>query len=395
MNRLFAYILLMCVVLLGGCNDETKVKSVLINPSALNMSIGDEYRLEMIVSPLSAALYNPTAWSSSNPDVASVDKNGVVTALYAGECVITGKAMHVENSCHVTVATPMYDLNFSNAVIFNEGKNPETGNDNLILRLYNDDLQIDSIGEMTGNGVFLSLSLHAPASDRELPAGEYHVEASNREYTVVPGVLREEDGKYYATGSFLGQYDYNGLSVLFLTGGGLTVADGDVYEVKCLFEGEKSEHVEASYSGNPAYYDTAAEHETSVFEYESVRLSQTSVDGELLVNHVALEFADGESVLRLTARVPKSVVGRMVQGNYGISDLQHAFTLTAAESSAPCRLVTGDSSVTIVSGSMTAVAQGETFVYSGSFFSSDGNAIVLQVRKQAGVIRRSQIFLTK
>lgn len=54
------------------------------------------------------ALIKDVAWLSSNPDVATVDANGVVTAVGKGEAVITVRAVSPFNataSCAVTVGT--------------------------------------------------------------------------------------------------------------------------------------------------------------------------------------------------------------------------------------------------------------------------------------------------
>ena len=217
---LYIAILGLCFV---GCTDETKVQSVHLNPTELILNIGDTRQIEMIIDPISAIIYNPTSWQSSDPNVAQVDANGNVTAIYAGECIITGKTKHHEDYCHVTVVAPEYDLTFTNGIVFDEGIKPETNQRNLILRLYDDNLTIDSTGAMSGNGLFLNINLYAPTKSEQLPIGEYLTSDSINDYTIMPGALRQEGNAYYATGSYLGQYTDNGLSALFFTEGEITI----------------------------------------------------------------------------------------------------------------------------------------------------------------------------
>lgn len=52
-------------------------------------------------------------WSSSNPDVASVDIDGKVTGVYAGEATITAKFREFTATCEVTVFSNAVDLGLS------------------------------------------------------------------------------------------------------------------------------------------------------------------------------------------------------------------------------------------------------------------------------------------
>ena len=78
------YLFLLTLLALAACSDNTKVTNISLNPSELIMKIGDTAHIEMIISPISAIIYNPTAWSSSNPNVAQVNDNGKVTAIKEG-----------------------------------------------------------------------------------------------------------------------------------------------------------------------------------------------------------------------------------------------------------------------------------------------------------------------
>lgn len=81
------------------------VTDIALNASTVMLYTKENYQLSVTVGPEVAA--NKTvAWTSSNSAVASVDQNGLVTALSAGSAMITVKAQDgsgVESSCVVTV----------------------------------------------------------------------------------------------------------------------------------------------------------------------------------------------------------------------------------------------------------------------------------------------------
>ncbi|GEM_PF-1488816 len=64
------------------------VESVSINPGQPSMYTGEMQQLTATVSPINALLKDVT-WFSSNSDVATIDENGLITALKAGTTTIT------------------------------------------------------------------------------------------------------------------------------------------------------------------------------------------------------------------------------------------------------------------------------------------------------------------
>lgn len=78
---------------------------VALNTTVKNMKVGDTLMLTATAVPEGAVLIG-MSWSSSDPSVATVDENGVVTAVKAGETVITvSNVAGVSSSCTVTVKT--------------------------------------------------------------------------------------------------------------------------------------------------------------------------------------------------------------------------------------------------------------------------------------------------
>ena len=85
--------------------DVSEPTSVSLNKTALTLDVGKSYTLTKTVSPSNAV--TSYTWSSSNTSVATVDKNGKVTAKKAGTATITVKTSNGKTAnCKVTVNLP-------------------------------------------------------------------------------------------------------------------------------------------------------------------------------------------------------------------------------------------------------------------------------------------------
>lgn len=83
-------------------NKIIHVQSVQHNSKVETLAIGDAVQLTATISPSNATQKNVT-WSSQNPDVASVDDNGLVKAVGVGETEIKASADNKTAACKVTV----------------------------------------------------------------------------------------------------------------------------------------------------------------------------------------------------------------------------------------------------------------------------------------------------
>ena len=86
------------------------VTGIRLNKSSLTMDALDTFQMTASVYPDSANDKRIT-WSSSDPAIASVDENGLVTALKKGTATITAAAMDgsgVKSTCKVTVSNTAY-----------------------------------------------------------------------------------------------------------------------------------------------------------------------------------------------------------------------------------------------------------------------------------------------
>lgn len=79
------------------------VTGITITPAELSMPAGGTQQLAAVITPANATDKNIT-WSSDDETVATVDKNGVVTAVAPGSATITAKANGETATCAVTVS---------------------------------------------------------------------------------------------------------------------------------------------------------------------------------------------------------------------------------------------------------------------------------------------------
>lgn len=101
----------------------THVDSVVIKTKELHLEgIGKTAKLDIVIYP-SNATYKGIQWSSDNEDVCTIDNNGVVTSIGAGNATITGHAIDggYTVTCSITVSIPVTSLEITpNTVNFDK-----------------------------------------------------------------------------------------------------------------------------------------------------------------------------------------------------------------------------------------------------------------------------------
>jgi uncharacterized protein YjdB len=105
-----------------GLPADDVVTSIAINKTALTLEEGETETLTVTAEPDSATNYTVT-WTSNKPDIATVDNNGLVTAVKKGEADITAKVGVFEVTCKVTVnaTTAGIVLSKTNLTLFTTG----------------------------------------------------------------------------------------------------------------------------------------------------------------------------------------------------------------------------------------------------------------------------------
>lgn len=90
--------------------EEIKVTKLTLSQTEAKMTIGGELKLSAAIEPEDATNKNVT-WSSSKPEVATVDSDGNVTAKAAGTTTITAKAASgITATCEITVSDEVIEV---------------------------------------------------------------------------------------------------------------------------------------------------------------------------------------------------------------------------------------------------------------------------------------------
>ena len=101
---------------LGLIGASDRVGSVYIRPLTVKLNVTKTQKLTATIRPNNAKNKSVT-WSTSNPKVATVDNNGVVTAVANGTAIITAKTVDggYTTSSTVTVVTPVSGVKISSS----------------------------------------------------------------------------------------------------------------------------------------------------------------------------------------------------------------------------------------------------------------------------------------
>lgn len=172
-----------------SCEDNNtttpiSVEQVTIDKMVLEMQVDDVEILTATVLPEDAEV--AVLWESANPEIASVDENGVVTAVAAGNTTVRAIAGDVSATCPVLVSekafvfTPdMAESAYAKEAFFN----PDTESpimDEAVIWLRSADYTIEKgsdfgvIEKQTGKE--LQISLNVPlGSNRSVPEGVYEI----------------------------------------------------------------------------------------------------------------------------------------------------------------------------------------------------------------------------
>ncbi|MBR3815352.1 MAG: Ig-like domain-containing protein [Clostridia bacterium] len=140
--------------------------AVTVNKETLDLKVPATYKLSATVVAIDNTSYGDVLWTSSDPKVATVDENGLVTARYPGRTVIKATALDGTekfDACIVTVTQPVEGLELPATKAVYVGKSftltPEfipsyASNKNVTWKTSNNSVAtVDENGLVTGKSV--------------------------------------------------------------------------------------------------------------------------------------------------------------------------------------------------------------------------------------------------
>lgn len=107
----------------AATSNDKKIEKIEFNKTALQVKEGDKFNLEITFYPTDATNKKVT-WKSSNEGVATVTQNGIITAVSAGQAIITATT---EDGAKVANAT----VNVEAKTNTSDDNNDDSGNNNL------------------------------------------------------------------------------------------------------------------------------------------------------------------------------------------------------------------------------------------------------------------------
>ncbi len=166
-------------MVLEGNSLSNQVTAVLISPDSASLLVTETLQLNATVIPASAT-NQAVSWSSTQPSVATVDTNGLVTALTSGftEIIVTTIDGGYTDTCELSVLSP--------AMLSFEVKSAETGNalSNAWIILNNDTTYTDTDG-------MASVELMAGLYNYTVEANGYFSTSDNVELTADTSIVVE------------------------------------------------------------------------------------------------------------------------------------------------------------------------------------------------------------
>jgi hypothetical protein len=95
-----ALVLFFAGLLYSCCKDSVSELTVSVTPDKLTLSVGEDATLLGVVNGVNAKM---ESWHSTNPEIATVDENGLVRAISLGQCDIMATYKDKFASCKLTV----------------------------------------------------------------------------------------------------------------------------------------------------------------------------------------------------------------------------------------------------------------------------------------------------
>ncbi len=347
-HKLLAILPIISILIsLNSCDRNRKIEKLTLISKTLVMNAGEEIQLEVIISPLSATVYNSVSWKSSDENVAKVDNKGNISAVYAGECYITVSYGNIKDECFVSVDAPDFALEFTKAYakIIDDKENIKSKIFNT--KFFDHNITYDTINEtIDGDGLMLNLILKSKYSNEKIDTGTYLASSANDPKTFSPGELIYYEGNYYATGSFLGQYENGALvAAVYINNGKIDIDySNNKYSVNTQLTGEAGEKITSKFN-NEIYWIAQNNNtkETIELKYDSTKVWKAGLttDEKKTVYGIILYCAENTNIIQYLV-VPSSSENTIPAGNYKVSTDEGYFSVISYDLSPYCAWITQD-----------------------------------------------------
>ena len=120
-KTLFMSVLALCAALFTACDpqpQDQKLTGLTVKPESITLSTGETVRLAALTTPENIQV--EIEWTTSDPEVATVNNLGVVTAAGLGQATITAKSGEFTGTCRVTVNSYLENLQFTQAIVWDK-----------------------------------------------------------------------------------------------------------------------------------------------------------------------------------------------------------------------------------------------------------------------------------
>ena len=327
MKKVFGFGLLMAAVMMvafPSCKKDPKVESVTLSAKTQSIKIGEEFTLKATIKPADAK-NKAVKWESDKTDVATVDNDGKVKGIAAGEATITVTTVdgNKKATCKVTVTESSVTTEATVLYAAYQGNGGMDGKHFYSIILVNKDM-LNSEGKLVKEGpaYFFFISSDAPQPDPNYAPkmGKYTMGQANQ----YDSGLIIKDPK----ATFVGKVTQQGLvdKVPFVSGE-LTLADG-----KISFTGKDDNNVEYTLTATGSYtftngldepfLDEPKQKTTLTEEWTTGTLIGKDIDGTL--KSVALRTganANGYGIV-VVFIVDKNAA-KLPEGSYNVAEVSN------------------------------------------------------------------------
>ncbi|MDE6006967.1 MAG: Ig-like domain-containing protein [Muribaculaceae bacterium] len=164
--------------------ERALVQSITLDSSTLSLIVGDTWQLNADVQPIFAST-RELEWTSSNPDIAIVSSNGVITAIGIGTATITAEAVDgsaVKAECMISVSgvpissivlnRPSASLKVTESITLTATVTPANASDKSVIWSSNNNeiATVDENGVVTAHSIGETVISATSVSNPEISA---------------------------------------------------------------------------------------------------------------------------------------------------------------------------------------------------------------------------------